>query len=222
MHPNTLLSQPKSEHHSIMSNPAPKIARKLAKQAQRPGYFVMGDAGLKTKVIPNTGATTIANVVLTKQHVAALNSQDPLKIDSHPRHFLVTKKYAERKDPLWWNVLGKVEVHPRVVRSWAINRTRVAFKAALKKKGFDEKGNRLEEAVAAGYEDKPLTGSVQFLVTQGAVAASWAEVKAEAERILERVMDGLYEEKIPLKSNSGGAATITKYHTKFAKARRFI
>lgn len=133
-------------------------------------------------------AQSIAMVLFSKSHVTAINSQDPLSKDHHPLRELTIAKYAERKDPLWWNVLGKTELRPRVVRSWAINRTRVAFKDALKRKGYDENGYRLSDSADGQRPEKDLVGSVLFMVNQGAAKASFEELNTEADAVLDAIL----------------------------------
>lgn len=163
-------------------------------QLQRPDFWVLGSKGSSLSELSikhKSKVGSIARVMFSEKHITSMNSQDALGKEYHPLRELALTKWAERKDPLWWNVLSKTEVSPRVVRGWAINRTRVAFKNALKRKGYDENGYRLNDPSGSKRPEKDLVGSVQFMINQGAVKASWEEMNAEADMILDGMLQTL-------------------------------
>jgi len=120
-------------------------------------------------------------------HCASLNSQDNITKQDDPRHTITLRRYTTRADPLWWNCLATKDISPRVVRSWAVNRVRAAFKNALKRKGYDHNGYRLTGVGEGREHKKDLVGSVQLMTLEKLIKTSWPQLEEQADRIVAEV-----------------------------------
>ena len=150
---------------------------------------------------PSEGTGRFASVLFSKVHVTAINSQDALNKEHNPYREITLKRYLERKDPFWWNVMGKAELSPRVVRGWAIRRTRVAFTSALERRGYDKDGNMMKRAlpVTGQKPEKDLFGTMLFMVSKDTVTASFEELNHELDIILDAVLKLAAKPAKPLK-----------------------
>ncbi|KFY84074.1 hypothetical protein V500_09629 [Pseudogymnoascus sp. VKM F-4518 (FW-2643)] len=102
----------------------------------------------------------------------------------HPRYEIMKRKWESRTDPLWWNCLSSKQISmKRVVRSWVNSRARVAFVNALKRKGYDTNGYRID---GNGDEvPKPnLVGSLHLTTRAELVRAEWPDVEDQADKIV--------------------------------------
>lgn len=144
----------------------------------------IGPNGMSRKNIPGVN---ILMVNWSPEHIAPINSKIKLESTTHPRHEITKRIWEARTDPLWWNCLTSKQVSFKsVVRSWLTNRARVAFRNALKRKGYDTNGYRID---GKGDEDpKPnLVGSVHFLTRPELIRAKWPEVEEQADLIVAEV-----------------------------------
>ncbi|KFY12918.1 hypothetical protein V492_03584 [Pseudogymnoascus sp. VKM F-4246] len=144
----------------------------------------IGPAGLSRQ---NIRGVDILQIVWSKEHIAPINSKVQLTTPSHPRHEIMKRKWEARTDPLWWNCLTSGKVGPKsAVRSWLSNRARAAFVQALKRKGYDTNGRRID-GNGAGVPKPNLVGSVHMMTRAELLRAKWPEVEEQADKIVAEI-----------------------------------
>ncbi|OBT68376.1 hypothetical protein VE03_02932 [Pseudogymnoascus sp. 23342-1-I1] len=140
--------------------------------------------GISRKNIPGID---ILQVFFSPEHIVPVNTRVQLITPGHPRHEIMSRKWESRTDPLWWNCLTSKQVGmKRVVRSWLNGRARMAFVNALKRKGYDTNGYRID-----GNGDEPpkpnLVGSLQLTTRAELIRAKWPDVEGQADRIVAEI-----------------------------------
>lgn len=128
-------------------------------------------------------------VMWSPLHCTSLNSINPLSRPDDPRNTLTVRKWRARSEPLWWNCLSTRDISPRVVRSWANNRLRCAFRNALERKGYAWDGTRVAGEGDKGKErgqrqSGNLVGSAQLLTVPELVQTSWPQLEEQADKVL--------------------------------------
>ncbi|OAF60832.1 hypothetical protein VC83_02281 [Pseudogymnoascus destructans] len=141
-------------------------------------------AGMSKKTIPGID---ILQVMWSSEHVVPINSKIQLTNPRHPRHEVMKRKWESRTDPLWWNCLSSKQISMKsVVRSWVNIRARLAIVNALKRKGYDTNGYRID---GNGDEaPKPnLVGSLHLSTRPELLRAKWPDVEDQADKIIAEV-----------------------------------
>jgi hypothetical protein len=114
-------------------------------------------------------------------HAMALNARY-LNIPHHPLHEQTKRRWYSRTDPFWWNILVSTKIggKQKVVRGWLTSRARVAFKNALKNKGYAENGARLvKDSGRLGNGD--LVGTAQIFVLPPLLHTGWKDLCNQTE-----------------------------------------
>jgi hypothetical protein len=103
----------------------------------------------------------------------------------HPLHEKAKRRWNSRTDPLWWNILVSTKIGGthRVVRGWLLKRARVAFRNALKNKGYTENGTRLVKDFENSTEGD-LIGTAQIFVLPPMLHTSWKDLCKETELVV--------------------------------------
>lgn len=127
---------------------------------------------------------------LSPKHAYAATSSHITERDNHPMHRRLLARYQERTDALWWYTITPNKTSgAKTVRAWCARRLRNVFVEALRKQGYDSAGYALSDARTA-----PLVGSVQLNSLQPMLTTGFADVQAEADnavgRMIERLLDG--------------------------------
>ncbi|KFY10754.1 hypothetical protein V491_07486 [Pseudogymnoascus sp. VKM F-3775] len=140
--------------------------------------------GMSRKNIPGID---ILQVMWSSEHIAPLHSKLQLTTPAHPRHEIMKRKWESRTDPLWWSCLSSKQVGmKRVVRSWLSNRARVAFVNALKRKGYDTNGYRIDGNGDEGPKPN-LVGSLHLATRSELLRAKWPDVEEQADKIVAEI-----------------------------------
>jgi hypothetical protein len=133
---------------------------------------------------------------------------------SHPLHTTQKRRArARKKEGLWWHATTGVDLaKSSCVRSWARRRLRQAIIEELKARGYDENGKVIDRAPAKYGEDlrttkdfvKPLDlkGSLKLHVQVPLLPAKFVDVKAEAGKVVQLVVEGTRAEADSLKTES--------------------
>lgn len=140
--------------------------------------------GMSKKNIPGID---ILQIMWSPEHIVPINSKIQLITPGHPRHEVMKRKWESRTDPLWWNCLSSKQVSVRsVVRSWVSIRARLAIVNALKRKGYDTNGYRID---GNGDEaPKPnLVGSLHLSTRPELLRAKWPDVEDQADKIIAEI-----------------------------------
>jgi len=126
----------------------------------------------------------------SRKHTYSINSFRWLEKRHDPHYDKLSRRWAERDEPLWWYCLTTIRVGgpKRVVRSWLNNRVKVAFKQALEERGYSKNGSRLHELGGiqrpSGEPSGDLVGSVQFIVQSRLLRTPWPDLKKQASLIV--------------------------------------
>lgn len=155
------------QHNPRMPPPIPKMGFRTS--------------GMSKKNIPGID---LLEVFWSPQHIVPINSRLQLITPGHPRYEIMNRKWESRTDPLWWNCLTAKQISAkRVVRSWLNKRARVAFLNALKRKGYDTNGYRID---GNGDEDPipNLVGSLHLTTRAELLRAKWPDVENQADKIV--------------------------------------
>lgn len=132
----------------------------------------------------NIQGVTAARVLHGNLHALGLNSAH-VATDDHPMAIIARYKCALReKEPLWWHVLSTKAIGVRVIRAWHVNRLRVAFKDALKRKGFDQVGRKISGPGATNSESD-LWGTIHFMILEDIKTTSWTVLNTQADKVVE-------------------------------------
>lgn len=141
-------------------------------------------AGMSKRNIPGID---ILQIMWSPEHIVPINSKTQLTNPAHPRHEITKRKWEARTDPLWWNCLTSKQVSARsVVRSWVNIRARLAIVNALKRKGYDTNGYRID----GNCDEAPkpnLVGSLHFITRPEILRAKWPEMEEQADKIIAEV-----------------------------------
>lgn len=117
---------------------------------------------------------------------------------THPINPKIAHMYAHREENnLWWTVsVQPLMSYRRVVRSWCARRTRVAFKQALRERGFNWEGRRLLGKMATptmtpselGIPGDDLTGTVELIVHPPCVKEKFPVIQKEMSFIVDALL----------------------------------
>lgn len=146
---------------------------------------------------------------LALQHVIA----DKL----HPLRETQRRKLAARKEEgLWWHTSTGVALsRSSCVRAWARRRLQDAVKAELHERGYDETGRLVNvraiqarpDLLALLHQGKSLNfiGSLRLFIQPPLIPASFAQVRGEAGKLIESMLQAL-------KNEAGGRASTRKLY----------
>lgn len=158
------------------------------------------------KIIASTKQFTLRYV---QKHVIPPVAARYLGSHIHPIRPKIHHLYANRdRDTLWWRVsIKQIQGYKRVVRSWSARRVKIAFRQALKERGFDAEGRRLQpepgndthQNAPEGKEDN-LTGSLEIIVHPQSILESYSAVQSDMHSLLNSLMD----KKLTAPSNHKG------------------
>lgn len=109
------------------------------------------------------------------------------------RHMYSTRD----RNTLWWRVsVHSLQDHKRVIRSWCARRVRLAFKLAMKERGYDSEGRRLASSTTtdmnkadAGRHGNNLRGTVEIVLRPAIVDGQWPMVRRDVDRLVDRIVE---------------------------------
>ncbi|KAF9884772.1 hypothetical protein FE257_001262 [Aspergillus nanangensis] len=124
----------------------------------------------------------------------------------HPIRPKIFHMYATRdRNTLWWRVSVKpIQGFRRVVRSWCARRARLAFRQALKDRGFDAEGRRMRsESSGEGgstpeRNDDYIHGSLEIVVQPQSVQEDMTVVQTDMHHLVDVLIE---KTKAPLKND---------------------
>lgn len=129
-----------------------------------------------------------------RNHVANRYLRSP----THPISPKIAHMYAHREENnLWWTVsVQPLMPYRRVVRSWCARRTRVAFKQALKERGFNREGrmslDKTATTAATPSETEipgdGLTGTVELIVYPPCVKEKFPVIQKEMSSMVDTLL----------------------------------
>ncbi|KAL5366005.1 hypothetical protein BJX96DRAFT_160138 [Aspergillus floccosus] len=147
------------------------------------------------KIIASTKQFTLRYV---QKHVIPPVAARYLGSHIHPIRPKIHHLYANRdRDTLWWRVsIKQIQSYKRVVRSWSARRAKIAFRQALKERGFDAEGRRLQlepgndtpQNAPEGKEDN-LTGSLEIIVHPQSILESYSTVQSDMHSLVNSLMN---------------------------------
>ncbi|RAH66816.1 chitin biosynthesis protein [Aspergillus aculeatinus CBS 121060] len=96
------------------------------------------------------------------------------------------------RDTLWYSFGLKMLLdYKSVVRSWAMGRSRVAFRKALAERGYDQDGRAISSFPRAATEETKiagLRGSVDFTVREEVVTAKSSDIEKDMREIVDKII----------------------------------
>lgn len=149
----------------------------------------------KMKLVASTKQFTLRFV---QKHVIPPVAARYLGSPVHPIRPKIHHLYVNRdRDTLWWRVSVKqVQRYKRVVRSWCARRARIAFQQALKDRGYDAEGRRIQrEAESSDSGDTTqgkegnLMGSLEITVLPPTVQQSFSTVQSDMHSLLDTLIE---------------------------------
>lgn len=118
----------------------------------------------------------------------------------NPIRFKIKHLYDNRdRNILWWKVSTQhLTQHKRVIRSWCARRVRLAFRCALKERGFDAEGRRRgpnidESAGISKGENVNLVGSVDIFIRPRCVHEDYPTLQAEMNTLVDSFIQNINE-----------------------------
>ncbi|KAE8349012.1 hypothetical protein BDV28DRAFT_142097 [Aspergillus coremiiformis] len=129
------------------------------------------------------------------KHVISPIASRYLASPINPIRFKIQHLYAQRdRNTLWWRVsVQHLQQHKRVVRSWCARRVRLAFRRALKERGFDAEGQRIGSdmdgniGTSEGKNDN-LIGSIDIYVRSQCVQEAYSVVQADMNSLVDSLL----------------------------------
>lgn len=98
-----------------------------------------------------------------------------------------TRRWKERTDTLWWNVIGFKSVAPkRVLRSYMARKVRVAFVEALKKRGVAPDGSWID--AEAQQTRKPVFGTAHMSPTIEVLTTKMEDLLLEMDKAVDVIL----------------------------------
>lgn len=120
----------------------------------------------------------------------ALNARF-LNFHHHPLHEQSKRRWNSRTDPFWWNILVSTRIggKKKVVRGWLTSRAKVAFRNALKNKGYAENGARLQKDSEKSVNGD-LVGTAQIFVLPPLLHTSWQDLCEQTDLMVDAIERG--------------------------------
>ncbi|KAI9730181.1 MAG: hypothetical protein M1818_008275 [Claussenomyces sp. TS43310] len=113
----------------------------------------------------------------------ALSTTRIIEQTSHPLHESVKRRWAARKDPLWWYCVTSIREggNRKVTRGWLNRRSTVAITLALNRKGYDKTGNRI---AGDRFGGENLKGSAMVMVLSSALHLKSEALSRQADMVI--------------------------------------
>ncbi|PYH79864.1 hypothetical protein BO82DRAFT_247106, partial [Aspergillus uvarum CBS 121591] len=110
-----------------------------------------------------------------------------------PARVKITHLYENRpRDTLWSSFgLRLLLDYKSVVRSWAMGRSRVAFRKALADRGYDQDGRAISSfprPTAEATQIAGLRGSIDFTVREEVITAKSPDIEKDMREIVDRII----------------------------------
>ncbi|PYH45358.1 uncharacterized protein BP01DRAFT_49872 [Aspergillus saccharolyticus JOP 1030-1] len=127
------------------------------------------------------------------EHKMPFIATQQLAMNNNPVRLKIAHMYKTRpRDTLWYSMSHRLLLSRKsVVRTWALGRSRVAFRKALEERGYDRDGRAIPSVPRAKEEEKRLTslrGTADFTVREEVIKAKFSDIEKDMRHIVDRMI----------------------------------
>lgn len=144
----------------------------LFKLKARPDLNVTKFTAFHAKYFKNYLAGVYACYVVNNDASSARATQTRQQWEDRPR------------DSLWWWVHCNADMQPAIIRRHHLRRLRIAFRDALKAKGWDGDGRPLVHTTLPNPPSEPLMGSFSIFAKKELMDTKFADIQEQCSRAI--------------------------------------
>ncbi|RAL11022.1 uncharacterized protein BO97DRAFT_110648 [Aspergillus homomorphus CBS 101889] len=143
--------------------------------------------------------TALYGINYHTDHIMPYIARSQLLLPKNPVKCKISHLYQNRpRDTLWYSMShSMISSYKSVVRSWALGRSRVAFRKAMEARGYDRDGRAISSFAREPQEAKHidgLRGTLNVIIQEPVLNAKSSEIERDMDLIVHEVIQTMLKD----------------------------